>query len=83
MNEIGKRADTGDIVIRIDKRYFRPTEVDQLMGDSKKAFKKLGWEPNTSLIELISEMITKDKEDALKNPFFLKKGFKSIAPKDG
>ena len=66
LNEIGKRADTGDIVIRIDKRYFRPTEVDQLMGDSKKAFKKLGWEPNTSLIELISEMITKDKEDALK-----------------
>ena len=83
LNEIGKRADTGDIVIRIDKRYFRPTEVDQLMGDSKKAFKKLGWKPNTSLSELISEMITKDKEDALKESILLKKGFKSIAPKDG
>ena len=79
LNEIGKRADTGDIVIRIDKRYFRPTEVDQLMGESKKAFKKLGWEPNTSLIELISEMITKDKEDALKESILLKKGFQKYS----
>ncbi len=82
LNEIGKRADTGSIVIRIDKRYFRPTEVDQLMGQSNKAFKKLGWEPKTSLIKLISEMIAKDKEDALKESILLKKGFKSISPQD-
>ncbi len=82
LNEIGMRADTGSIVIRIDKRYFRPTEVDQLMGKSNKAFKKLGWEPKTSLIELISEMIANDKEEALKESILLKEGFKSISPKD-
>ena len=41
INEIGRRADTGDIVIRIDPRYFRPTEVDELLGDASKAKKNL------------------------------------------
>ena len=42
IKEIGRRSDTNEIVIRIDPRYFRPTEVDQLIGDSSKARKKLG-----------------------------------------
>ena len=41
VNEIGRRSDNGKIVIRVDPRYFRPTEVDQLLGDPSKAFKKL------------------------------------------
>ncbi len=82
VNEIGKRADTGKIIIKIDKRYFRPTEVDQLLGESEKAHKKLGWEAKTSLLELIKEMIAKDKEEALKESILLKRGFKSISPKD-
>ena len=41
LNEIGRRADTGEIVIRVDPRYFRPTEVDELLGDSSKAKKNL------------------------------------------
>ena len=57
INEIGKRADNGAIVIRIDPRYFRPTEVDLLLGDSTKAQTELGWEPKISLEELITEMI--------------------------
>ena len=61
INEIGKRTDTNQIVIRIDPRYFRPTEVDQLMGDAKKAHKELGWIPNIDLSTLISEMIENDK----------------------
>jgi len=65
-NEIGRRADTKDIVIRVDKRYFRPTEVDILIGDSKKAFKKLGWKPKINLEELIDEMIEKDLKEAKK-----------------
>ena len=75
LNEIGKRADTGQIVIRIDKRYFRPSEVNSLLGDPSKAVRKLGWEPKTSLEELVSEMIEHDKEIFLKESFLKKNGF--------
>ena len=57
INEIGIRADTGKIVIKIDPRYYRPTEVDELLGDASKAEKKLGWKPKISLEEMISEMV--------------------------
>ncbi len=65
-NEVGKRADTGEVVIRIDPRYYRPTEVSELLGDSTKAKNKLGWEPKISLEEMVSEMIIEDKKMALK-----------------
>ncbi len=64
INEVGIRTDTNKIVIRVDPRYFRPTEVEQLKGDPSKAFKKLGWTPKTSLEELIEEMIKNDKKIA-------------------
>jgi len=64
--EIGRRADTNEVVIRIDKRYFRPTEVNQLLGDSTKAYNKLNWKPKISLEELIEEMLKFDKEEAIK-----------------
>ncbi len=66
LEEVGIRPDTKEKVIKIDKRYFRPTEVEQLLGDSQKAFKKLGWVPKISLEELIEEMIEKDKNEAQK-----------------
>ena len=66
LNEIGRRADNNQIVIRIDKRYFRPTEVDLLIGDSKKAFHKLGWKPKKTLEELVEEMINEDLKIAKK-----------------
>ena len=62
INEIGKREDTGDIVIQIDSRYYRPTEVEQLLGDASKAKEKLGWEPKITLEEMIKEMIIHDKQ---------------------
>ena len=62
INEIGKREDTGEIVIRIDPRYYRPTEVEELLGDATKAREMLGWEPKISLEEMIKEMILNDKE---------------------
>ncbi len=82
VNEIGRRADTKQIVVRIDPRYFRPTEVDELLGDSSKAKNKLGWEPKTSLEELIEEMISKDKEEALKQSYLRKKGFNIADPSE-
>ena len=75
INEIGRRADTGDIVIRIDQRYFRPTEVDQLLGDASKAKEKLSWEPKISLSDLISEMIDEDSKEAKKDYLLKNKGF--------
>ncbi len=75
INEIGRRFDTNEIVIKIDKRYFRPTEVDQLLGDPSKAFKKLKWKPKISLEKLIHEMIIFENEEALKEKILKKKGF--------
>ena len=80
INEVGKRADTGQIVIKIDSRYFRPTEVDQLLGDSTKAYKKLGWEPETTLESLIEEMIDSDKNKALEEAMIIKEGFQKTFP---
>ena len=75
LNEIGKRADTGQIVIRIDPKYFRPTEVDYLLGDSSIAQIELGWEPTINLEQTISEMITHDTEEAKKELILKNEGF--------
>lgn len=58
LNEVAKW--NGKEVIKIDPRYFRPTEVDTLLGDSKKALKKLGWKPKITFDELVKEMISHD-----------------------
>ena len=75
LNEIGKRADTMETVIKVDPRYFRPTEVDFLLGKSDKAKQELGWFPKTTLEELIKEMIIHDKEEAKKEALLRKSGF--------
>ena len=80
INEIGRRGDTKEIVIRIDPRYFRPAEVNQLLGDSSKAFKKLGWENKTSLEDIIREMIDYDKLEAQKESLLKRKGYKITSP---
>ncbi len=72
LNEIGLRSDTGEIVIKIDKRYFRPTEVNELLGDASKAREKLGWVPKITLNELVEEMIKNDKYLAEKENIILK-----------
>ena len=74
INEFGKRSDNGDIVIKVDPKYFRPAEVDSLLGDAKKAKEKLGWQANTTLEELVSDMIKFDLKEAAKESMILKKG---------
>ena len=66
-----------EIVIRIDSRYFRPCEVDTLLGDAKKARDKLGWSPKISLEDLIKSMIKFDLNEAKKELLLIKKGLKS------
>ena len=75
LDEIGKRCDTGDIVVRIDPRYFRPTEVETLLGDPSKAKEKLGWTPTTSLDQLVKEMVSVDREEALKEAYLKNQDF--------
>ncbi|MEP6939488.1 MAG: GDP-mannose 4,6-dehydratase [Rudaea sp.] len=50
----------GDVIVRVDPRYFRPTEVETLLGDPTKAHERLGWRPKTTLRELVSEMVKSD-----------------------
>ena len=58
VDEVGKDAANGDILVRIDPRYFRPTEVDLLIGDPSKAKKLLDWEAKIGLEELVREMVS-------------------------
>ena len=75
LEEFGRRADNNKIVIRIDPRYFRPTEVQTLLGDSSKAREKLGWSSKITVEELVAEMVNHDKKEAEKESLLLKKGF--------
>jgi len=58
--EIGVDAANGETLVRIDTKYFRPTEVDLLVANAEKAKKVLGWSPKTSFDELVSEMVAED-----------------------
>ena len=78
INEVGLRADTGDVVIRIDPRYFRPSEVETLLENPTKAQRILGWKSSTTLPELVEEMVEKDKEEAAKEGLLLQKGFSVV-----
>jgi GDPmannose 4,6-dehydratase len=60
-DEKGRDAKTGKILVEIDPRYFRPTEVDILLGDPAKARDRLGWRPTVGFNELVAEMVTADK----------------------
>ena len=60
VDEIGKCAKTGKILVKVDSRYFRPTEVDLLIGNPAKAKRLLGWEATTTLDELCAEMVRED-----------------------
>ena len=63
------------VIVRVDPRYFRPTEVDALLGDSTKAREKLGWEPKTTFNELVSEMVREDLKSAERDELVKKNGF--------
>ena len=58
--EKGHDADTGALLIEIDPRYYRPTEVDHLQGDASKAKQKLGWAPKISFAQMVEEMVEHD-----------------------
>ncbi|XP_044731717.1 GDP-mannose 4,6 dehydratase [Chrysoperla carnea] len=68
INEVGKEKDTNIIRIRVNPKYFRPTEVDALLGDASKAKQKLGWSPKVTFTELVEDMVKADIELMKKDP---------------
>ena len=75
IDEKGIDKKTGKIVVEVDPRYFRPAEVESLLGDSTKAKKKLGWQPKISFQELVKEMVKSDLAEAKKDTHLKNGGF--------
>jgi len=83
-DEVGRVTETadkegpqaGDIIVRIDPRYFRPTEVESLLGDASRAREKLGWQPKILFAELVAEMVKEDLEIAQRDAHIAKRGFR-------
>jgi len=75
VNEKGINAANGKTIIAVDTRYFRPTEVDTLLGDSSKGKEKLGWKPKISFKNLVKEMVQADLEEAKKDELCQRAGF--------
>ncbi|MBV2350326.1 GDP-mannose 4,6-dehydratase [Synechococcus sp. HK05] len=75
VDTIGRRADTCAVVVQVDPRYFRPTEVETLLGDPSRARERLGWTPTTTLEQLVAEMVETDQEEAAKEALLRRQGF--------
>jgi GDPmannose 4,6-dehydratase len=65
----------GNIIVKVDPRYFRPTEVETLLGDPTKAREKLGWTPKTTFAELVAEMVREDLKSAERDELVKKHGY--------
>lgn len=82
VNEVGIDKATGRVIIEVDPRYFRPTEVDLLLGDSSKARTELGWKPKYDLQALIKEMVSEDLAEAEKENVLRKEGYEILVPQE-
>ena len=76
IKEKGVNKKTGEIIVEIDPRYFRPTEVDLLLGDPTKAREKLGWKHKHTLSDLVKDMVKSDIQESKKDSLLKKEGFK-------
>jgi GDPmannose 4,6-dehydratase len=78
VDEQGVDTKSGKVIVRVDSRYFRPTEVDALLGDASKARRVLGWRPEISFDDLVTEMVNHDLELARRDALMKREGFKSF-----
>ena len=78
-NKAGTKAKckVGDVIVKVDPRYYRPTEVETLLGDPSKAKAKLGWVPTTTLAELVAEMVEADYTAARRDSLVKLAGFQA------
>ena len=77
INEKGYDKDSGQLIVQVDSRYFRPTEVETLLGDPSKAKQKLGWEPKITLEEMVHEMMENDLNIAKRDSLVKSHGFRA------
>jgi len=77
LEEQGVDEESGRCLVKIDPRYFRPTEVDSLLGDAGKARRKLGWQPEITFPALVQEMVDCDLEIARRDALIARQGFKT------
>lgn len=77
LDEIGIEKNSGKTIVRVDSRYFRPTEVETLLGDPTNAKEKLGWVPEITFEQLVKEMVVADMEIAERDQVIREKGYKS------
>jgi GDPmannose 4,6-dehydratase len=77
LDEVGIEGKSGKIIVKIDPRYFRPTEVETLLGDPAKAKEQLGWEPKISFAEMVQEMVIEDLKMAERDQMIRQKGYKT------
>jgi GDPmannose 4,6-dehydratase len=75
-DEVGVDAASKRVVVRIDPRYFRPTEVDSLLGDSSKARAVLDWKPELTFAQLVAEMVSEDLEHARRDAMIRQHGYR-------
>lgn len=75
IDEKGLDRTSGRVLVEVDPRYFRPTEVDLLLGDPTKAKIKLGWEPKTTLPELVAMMVREDIKTTERDVLCKKNGY--------
>lgn len=73
---------SGKCIVAVDPRYFRPTEVETLLGDASKAKQKLGWTPKISFDELVSEMVREDLKGAERDELVKKHGYATFLPQE-
>jgi len=78
VNEKGVDKESGKTIVQVDPRYFRPTEVETLLGDPGKAKAKLGWTPKTDFKELVKEMIVADLKDAERDELIQREGYTTL-----
>ncbi len=76
LEEKGINKETGEVIVEVDPRYFRPAEVETLLGDASKAKEKLGWTPKISFAELVEEMVAEDLKIASRDSLVEKVGYK-------
>jgi GDPmannose 4,6-dehydratase len=78
IDEQGVNSRTGAVIVRVDPRYFRPTEVETLLGDATRARTKLGWKPELSFESLVEEMVREDLQLARRDATIAREGFKTF-----
>ncbi len=73
--DLAPAVETGDVIVAVDPRYFRPAEVETLLGDPTRAKEKLGWVPKISVQEMCAEMVAADLRDAERHALLKRHGY--------